>query len=205
MSGQVSKDRFQKRLRIGVRFDGTSFVLLDGKPLPKLTEGSYAELVVAPESIEDENVRAHLSGQRSIQFLPEGSLILLGVSPTMIGDNPPPGLIQPERHPIPSGELFVEVQLDADLYLQLRGDQETRLSPCLCTILALNKEAQSLNHAFTLISEAYETKRVSHSGNVFDRGYLMFASGLWTGLDQLRTEAIAKSLSNTNRDVNQPK
>ena len=200
MSRLVGKERFEKRLRIGVRFDGTSFVLLNGQPLPKLTNGSVAELVVTPESIEDVNIRAGLSDQKSIPFLPKGSFILLGVGPIMIGDNPPPGLIQPERHPIPSGELFVEVQLNADLHLQLRGDQETRLSPCPCTILALNKEAQSLNHAFTLISEVYETKRRSHSGNVFDRGYLMLASGRWTRFDQLRIEAIAKSLSSTDCD-----
>lgn len=195
MNGRIGKERFQKRLRIGIQFDGTNFVMLNGQPLPKLTNGSVAELVIAPESIEDVNVRAGLSDQKSIPFLEKGALILLGVSPTMIGENPPPGLTQPKRPPIPSGEWFVEVQLNADQRLQLRGDQETRLSPCACTILALKKQAQSLNHAFTLISEAYETKRRSHSGNVFDRGYFMPESGWWQSLDQLRVEAIGRSLS----------
>jgi hypothetical protein len=36
-------------------------------------------------------------------------------------------------------------------------------------IPALEKSAESLNHAFTLISEVFETKRRSHSGNVFER------------------------------------
>ena len=154
--------------------------------------------MVAPESIEDANIRGDLSGQRSIPFLKAGSSILFGVSPAMIGDNPPSGLLRPDRPKILSGDWFVEVQLNADLYLQVRGDQETRLSSCSCTILALNEEALSLNHAFTLISEAYETKRRSHSGNVFDRGYFVQASGSWQSLDQLRLEAIGGSLSNND-------
>ena len=198
MSAQIGKERFGKRLRIGVRFDGTSVVLLNGHPLPELIKGSVAELVVTPESITDENVRASLSVWKSMRFLPTGSLILLGVSPTMIGDNPPPGLTQPEHPRIPSGEWFVEVQINADLHLQVRGDQETRLSPCPCIILALDKKAQSLNHAFTLISELYETKRRSHSGNVFDRGYFMPPSGWWQSLDQLRVEVIGRSFSSTD-------
>jgi hypothetical protein len=203
MSGQASKERFQKRLRIGVRFNGTSFVLLDGKPLPKLTEGTFAELVIAPESIEDAIVRDKLEGLRSIPFLAEGSFILFGVSPTMIDDKKADGLVRPDHPRIISEYLFVEVKLGADLWLQLRGDQEAGLSPCLCTITALNRPAESLNHAFTLISEAYETRRRSHSGNVFERGYVMSKSG-WQNLAELRLETIAKSLPSAGGDAQQP-
>jgi len=194
MSGQVGKERFQKRLRIGVRFDGVGFVLLDGQPLPKLEKNSVAELVVVPESIEDASIRARLTGQKSIPFLKEGALVLFGVSPTMIDNKHAAGLVKPEHPRILSEYLFVEVKLDADLWLQVRGDQEAGLSRCLCTITALSRPAESLNHAFTLISEAYETKRRSHSGNVFERGYVMSKSG-WQNLDELRLDAIARSQS----------
>ena len=40
MRGQISKERFQKHLRIGVRFDGSGFVLLNGNPLPELATDS---------------------------------------------------------------------------------------------------------------------------------------------------------------------
>jgi len=193
MSAQVSKDKFGKRLRIGVRFDGTSFIMLDGQPLPKLAKDSIAELVLAPESIQDERTRASLIGQRSIQFLKEDSLVLLGVSPAMIGEDPPPGLIRPDRPPIPTSDWYVEVQLNADLWLQVRGDDDAKLSRCPCTIPALKREAESLNHAFTLISEAYETKRLSHSGNVFLRGYVQLKSAWWQSLDELRLGALQRS------------
>jgi len=68
----------------------------------------------------------------------------------------------------------------------------------------LNIEAESLNHVFTLISETYETKRRSHSGNVFERVYAQDERSNWQSLDQLRVEAIAKSLS-ADGDAHQPK
>jgi len=205
MSGQIGKERFQKHLKIGIRFDGAGFVLLNGDPLPALKKDCVAELVLAPESIQDANLRASLTGQKSILLLKEGSVVLCGVSRTMIDDIFAEGLNPSGPSPIHSTYRFVEVRLDADLWLQVRGDQEARLSSCPCKITALNIEAESLNHAFTLISETYETKRRSHSGNVFERVYAQDERGNWQSLEQLRVEAIAKSLSSTDGDAYQPK
>jgi hypothetical protein len=178
------------RLRIGARFDGTSFVLLDGKPLPALAKGSVAEIVLAPECVEDATVRANLLEQKSTPFLKGGTFVLVGVSPTMIENPSAKGLIDDAS--ILSPYLFIEIKLDADLRLLVRGDQEAHLPASPCTIPSLNKKAKSLNHAFTLISEAYETKRLSHSGNVFERAYARDESGNWRSLDDLRLLAIQK-------------
>lgn len=192
LSRQLSRDRYGKRLRIGVSFDGTNFVLPDGEPLPKLVKGSAAEIVVAPECIENEIVRASLSRQKSAHFLNEGAVVLVGVSPSMVDGHSHKGLIAAHAVPILSPYLFVEVKLNADLWLQVRGDQEARLSNTRCTIRSLNEEAKSLNHAFMLISEAYETKRRSHSGNVFERAYAQDERGDWQSLDDLRLLAIQR-------------
>ena len=192
MSGQIGKERFQKHLRIGIRFDGARFVLLNGNPLPALKKDCVAELVLAPECVQDANLRASLTGQKSIVLLKEGSVVLCGVSRTMIDDIFAEGLNPSGPSPIHSTYSFVEVKLDADLWLQVRGDQEARLSPCPCNIPALNKDAKSLNQAFTLISEAYETKRLSHSGNVFERVYAQDERGKWQNLDEFRLQAIYK-------------
>jgi hypothetical protein len=201
MRRQVGKDRFEKNLRIGVRFDGTGFVLLDGRPLPRLAKESVAELIVSPECLEDARVRGSFERQTSVQLLDEGSSVLLGVSPTMIEDISAVGLILPSSLPVISEYLFVEVRLDAPLWLQIRGDQETRLAQCKCTVSALKKSAQSLNHAFTLISEIYETKRRSHSGNVFQRAYAQLNSAWWRSLDELRLEAIHNIGSDKNSNA----
>ena len=201
MSGQLGKDRYEKRLRIGVHFDGTNFLLLDGRPLPALTKGSVAEIVLAPECIEDENIRANLTNQKSAPFLREGTVVLVGVSPTMIESSSAKGLIPAHVAPILSTYLFVEVKLDSDLWLLVRGDQEARLSTSPCTISWLKKEAKSLNHAFTLISKAYETKRRSHSGNVFERAYAQDKLGNWQSLDELRLLAIQKGTFGETRQA----
>jgi hypothetical protein len=192
MGGQIRKKRFQKHLRIGVRFDGSGFVLLNGNPLPELAKDSIAELVLAPECIQNAKLRASLTGQKSTPLLKEGSRVLCGVSSPMIEDIFVEGLNPSGPVPIHTPYKFVEVTLNADLWLQVRGDQEARLSPCPCKIPALNKDAESLNQAFTLISEEYETKRRSHSGNVFERVYAQDERGNWQSLDELRLSAVQK-------------
>jgi hypothetical protein len=201
MRRQVGNDRFEKNLRIGVRFDGTGFVLLDGRPLPRLKKDSAAELIVSAECLVDARVRDSFERQTSVLLLDQGSSVLLGVSPTMIEDIGAAGLILPSSLPLISEYVFVEVKLNAPLWLEIRGDQETRLSQCNCTVSVLKKSAQSLNHAFTLISEAYETKRRSHSGNVFRRGYARSNSAWWRSLDELRLEAIQKIESDKNSNA----
>ena len=151
-----------------------------------------AELVLAPECIQNAKLRASLTGQKSTLLIKEGSLVLCGVSSTMIEDIFDEGLNPSGPVPIHTPYKFVEVTLNADLWLQVRGDQEARLSPCPCKIAALNKEAESLNQAFTLISEKYETKRRSHSGNVFERVHAQDERGNWQSLDELRLSAIQK-------------
>jgi len=192
MGGQISKERFQKHLRIGIQFDGAGFVLLNGNPLPALVKDCVAELVLAPECIQNAKLRASLTGQKTILLLKEGSRVLCGVSSTMIEDIFDEGVNPSGPVPIHAPYKFVEVKLDADLWLQVRGDQEARLSPCPCKITVLNKEAESLNQSFTLISEAYEIKRRSHSGNVFERVYAQDQRGNWQSLDEFRLQAIHK-------------
>jgi hypothetical protein len=85
------------------------------------------------------------------------------------------------------GYLFAEARLQEPLKLRLRGDKEALLENCKCHIPVLNTEARSLNHAFTLLSMKFETKRISHSGNVFARVYCYSEKRKeWHPLDELR-------------------
>jgi hypothetical protein len=201
MSGKSSKQRFEKHLRLSARFDGNRFVLLDGSQLPALLRESVVDLILAPESILDATVRARFLEEMAVMILERDSGVFFGVSPTMIDNMKAVGLTSPNDLQVISEYWFVEGKLDAPLMLQVRGDQEARLSPCSCTIPSLNRTADSLNHAFTLISEAFETKRRSHSGNVFERVYTQVTAGKWQSLDELRVVAIAGMQAGTKRDV----
>ena len=187
----TDSERYQKNLRIGVSFDGQTFRLLNGSALPKVVTGSFAELVISPDAISDSSERATFLREKTAVLLKSGESIMVGVSPNVMADTSKSGIISAEELKIASPYCFLEVRLDQDLLLRIRGDQESRLSPCVCIISATETRAESLNHAFTLISQLYETKRRSHSGNVFERAYARSRYGRWCSLAELRSEAIA--------------
>ncbi|MCI0364087.1 MAG: hypothetical protein L0219_09420 [Phycisphaerales bacterium] len=82
--------------------------------------------------------------------------------------------------------LFAEVTLKGQQLMSLRQGKEPQLRPCACIIPLLPKaEPISLNHAFTLLSMEFETERKSHSGNVFQRGYVV-RKDRWLNLHDLR-------------------
>jgi hypothetical protein len=192
MSKQVRKNRYKKNLRIGVRFNGDKFVLLNGSPLPKLRMNAVGELVLEPDVIENWADRERFTRDDVVRMLERGSRIFLGVSPHLVGDPSAEGLLrEPEQMKLKTEYWLVEVHLEQDLRIRIRGDQEARLEKCKCMIPALKREASSVNHAFTLVSENYETQRLSHTGNVFERAYTWVEPGRWRTLDEIRLSVIS--------------
>ena len=172
--------------------------MLDGAPLPGLRKDAVGELVLRPEAIEELKDRTRFVQDYTALIVERSAVVYVGVSPHLV-DSEAPGLIRnPQALDIRSEYWLVEVRLQDDLYIRIRGDQEARLEKCRCLIPALNKEATSINHAFTLVSEAYETQRLSHTGNVFDRAYALFTPRVWRPLDDFRIKAIADSLEKKN-------
>src|SRR5271170_815294 len=94
MGRQISKTRYEKNLRIGVRFDGNTFVLLDGSALPKLHKDSVCELVLKPEVIQDAKDRGRFLLDEVVRILEYGTAVLVGVSPHLIGNTKANGLIR---------------------------------------------------------------------------------------------------------------
>ena len=50
----------------------------------------------------------------------------------------------------------------------------------------------SLNHAYTKLSEVFETWRISHTGNIYNRVLYQERNGIWHPLDILRNKALEK-------------
>ena len=88
--------------------------------------------------------------------------------------------------------LFVEVDLQEPLSLQLRGTKHGRLKPVKCRIPSLSKDADSLNQAFYLISSQFEPGRKSHVGNAFQRFWIINSGGSFFPLEELRIENEVK-------------
>jgi hypothetical protein len=199
MSKQLKKARYEKRLRIAVRFDGEKLVLLDGRPLPDLCTGAVGELVLRPEAIQNPEDRGRLVQDEAVRILEKGAVVYLGVGPHLVDPEAAGLLRNPQAIGIQTEYWLVEVHLEQDLHIRIRGDQEAKLVVCKCSIPALKREANSINHAFTVVSEVYETGRLSHTGNVFERAYALFRPKFWRPLDDFRIRAIAESLGRQTR------
>lgn len=130
------------------------------------------------------------------------------MSPGAVEGSFPKALIHPHDIRLQCGYLLVRVVLLQDLRLRYRGDQKAWLDECECTITALEKSlgkpAASLNHAFTLASTHFETKRRQHNANVFIRAWT-HVGGQWHRLDQLRIKAIEKHLNSQSANPIQDK
>ncbi|MGO8732471.1 MAG: hypothetical protein ACLQVM_06745 [Terriglobia bacterium] len=182
----IIPDRTKKRIRILVQFIPGSIIRSDGLPLPRVRDGTFADLVLPASAIADEGERLKLEAESLKELLPSGVCVLVGLSPGMMKEKPD-GLVEADQLKTGYGYLFAEARLKEPLNLRRRGDKEAVLESCKCDIALLKAEARSLNHAFTLLSMKFETKRISHTGNVFARVYFFSdKSKEWRPLDELR-------------------
>lgn len=92
----------------------------------------------------------------------------------------------------------VEVVLEKPLRITLRGDKKPTLEGCDCIIPYFahidgtpDNRAGSLNHAFTRISEHFETSRISHTGNAFSK-FFAYDGTCYQRLDVLAELASTK-------------
>jgi hypothetical protein len=183
-------DLSETKIKIPVRITKDGIRALDGKPLPEIIDDTIGDLVVPSYTVVDDAVRRQFLNEYAISVLPKESTILLGV-PLNIPQDLWTKTFKPKNMFPPANYRFVQVHLKEDLILRLRGTKTAAFDRCECTIPALEKNAISLNHAFSLISEVFEANRKSHSGNVFKRGYYLDDEH-WRSLDALRSSEQAK-------------
>jgi hypothetical protein len=202
-------DKTKKTVRILVQFRPGSILRSDGTPLPIIRDGTIANLVLPASALADEAERQKLEEESAKELLPAKTSVFVGLNPTgttkedrdllilasdlKCGPDPrapktPSGVPQAPRTLIGRGyDRFAEVVLKEPLILRIRGDKKPSLEECKCCIPVLRTEARSLNHAFTLLSVAFEAERISHTGNVFARGFCRCAKSKdWRSLNELR-------------------
>jgi hypothetical protein len=178
-------NELDRTARILVRIHGDRISTLDGEPLPLQKADSIATLLVSEHAIQKE-ARKKLLGSADKPLLPAGTTICFGIKRDTVPSGLARAIVEPKNVVPPTTyRTFVKVVLLSPLFLRLRGDMQGHLQGGACSILALKKEATSLNHAFTLISEVFEPSRKAHTGNVFRRGYYEEA-GRWQPLEFLR-------------------
>lgn len=179
-------DHYKKTLRIPVRLKDGHFQLFHGGALPKIKVGAVADLVIESHYFEDPADVARLEVHKTIPILPRDSILMARLSKDYCENTK--GLtedleIDPQLgYPI----AFAPIQLQENLDLTLVFGKSAHLNDCPCILSSINNlKARSLNHAFTLASRNYESRRRSNGGNVFLSVY--FEDGkVWRPLKDLR-------------------
>jgi hypothetical protein len=194
LEGAAMSGTFEEQLvKIPFRFTGDVFRYYLGGPLPELREGTCGEMVVDRAALKNPEDTKRLNEKRRAFFLKKGTLVLVRVKPSDLEDARVRCLLGSETIIIPGSRnyLFAEVILEATLFLQFRGSKPPRLCPCPCSCSKLSIRAQSLNHAYSQLSETFEPTRISHAGSIFVNGFV-FHDGAqqWVSLQSARDERL---------------
>lgn len=210
-----------RRLRIPVRLvDGTWECALGGA-VP-VNDGTEAELVVQRAAISDECFLETMERKGLHKVLEEGVLLLVCLTVKPQGPVPERlvPLLKPYntfRGTIgtqyidrwnPNTTAFLEVRIGGPddkqaklfdtnrggLWLLTEGIEAVGLASTTVFLppAISEKPVASLNHAYTKLSETFETWRISHTGNIYDRVLYQERNGTWYPLDILRNNALEK-------------
>lgn len=196
----------EKQVRIPVKRVGDAWEFFYGGGIP-VKDGALGELIVGANQVTDARFLERMTGETSVRIFDEGSLLLVALSdrsqkggrigqwPNIDRELVPHGTTRFEAivvAPLPASIVkqpqLRGVQKESGVWLRLKGLERSEL---VCRAVRLPDElesriATSLNHAYTLLSEKYETHRISHTGNVYSRIFYEESNGKWYPLADLR-------------------
>lgn len=199
------------KVTVPVKRVGERWEFFYGGDVP-VREGALAELTLSAEQITDESFRQRVMQELTVKILDEGTELLVALSdrdtngrragawPEPFPPNVPPGTTRFERiwlGPVKKkpGEQMLDAELQrGGLWLKLKGLERCELQGGTVQMPASFQPpvAISLNHAFTLLSQAYEKHRISNTGNVYSRVFYQDRDKRWYPLDDLRTGVQAE-------------
>jgi hypothetical protein len=180
-------------------------------------DGALGNLTVNTHQITDKDLLQRLQKPAVVKVLPEGTPLLVALSSDcgggglfdevwhlinhkdlpasatwmeMVRLGPP----KPNVSRIKFGEGVAEDQTGG-LWLKVKGFDKTELisSTILMPEGFDEPTAISLNHAFTMLSERFETLRLSHTGSAYTRVFYKEANGRWYPLADLREGVLVSA------------
>ena len=163
-------DEHEKTAKIPIQVRNGQIQFYFDCPMPELKEGIIGDLVLPYYAIRDAKMRKLFSEERKIPLFKKKTLLYVQLRPEApdakcfanhLLQPFPKGiqfyiqldhetLAQIHDHSFDTRRVFTTIELQDVLYLQLRGTKAPTLSETACKIPALNnKEARSVNHAYT--------------------------------------------------------
>jgi hypothetical protein len=163
----------EKTTRIPIRVVGGRVQFMYGGPLPGLRDGTLGDLIVSTQDIEDVPRWSWLVEERRVKIASAGNAIFFAVTRSGVPAALRGRVLNGDTIGLDREWSYVEVELLEELMLELRGYKKAVLAPCKCVIPLLDgKMADSLNEAYTKISQSFEPSRRAFGGNVFRRAFL---------------------------------
>lgn len=211
MSSNYFAPDWTAKVTVPVKRVGERWEFFYGGDVP-VREGTLGELTLSANQISDERFRQRVSQELTVKILEEGAPLLVALSDRSRGgahigtwpdiDQPsvPAGTTRFERVTLgPCKPKSVQPELDGireagGLWLKLKGLERSELTGST-VIMSQGFEpaaATSLNHALTLLSQVYETHRISNTGNVYTRVFYQEKNDRWYPLNDLRTGVQAE-------------
>jgi hypothetical protein len=185
--GNLSYDSVSM-IRVPIKVNNGRIVYLYGKELPDIEDGAIVELLLPDYYIVNHDLLSELQKEHHFTLFDEEELMIIIKNV----DNFMKGVWEPYEtgcFDLLVDGMCVPVTLTEPLLLSMRGTKKASLSGGSCKFRLGDKElnAISINNAYTIISEQLETKRKSHTGNVFDLCYYYeWKSAKWKSLNALR-------------------
>ncbi|MFN4265766.1 MAG: hypothetical protein ACK4F8_08500 [Aquabacterium sp.] len=213
MSNTLFDPNWTAKVVVPIKRVGNGWEFFYGGDVPA-KDGAIADLVLNANDISDEKFKQRVTEEFMVHVLKEGTELCVALSDRSdsvkckLGDWPekellslPLGTTRIERirlGPVKKKKTDKQAELDSvdtkgGLWLKVKGLERCELqgSTVIMPKGFERSTAISLNHAFTLLSEKYETHRLSHTGNVYQRIFYREPSGRWYPLDDLRQGVLA--------------
>ena len=180
----------EKQIRFPVRcLENATFEYFYGGAPPKIAPGTVGELIIPEASLEDAEARR--LKRETVEFLPADAVILFAIDGTSASAARAECLKDASEWNHAGKPHAAEVRLKEPVTLRLRGTKPAILEAAMCWIPCLKREAESLDRAYRLVSEAFEPHQRSSSDNVLRFGYCQ-AHGRWRRLEELVLERQAR-------------
>jgi len=184
------KEPDERTIEIPIITRGGKVGFFYGGPLPKLKEGQVGSIQIPALAFENPQDVTLLTVQETVSILPSGTELQVHMSQREDVMTLPEGLTRLRAiNPVWGRGGYAQIRLEEDLRLTFRGAKKPLLEPCKCHVPWLGKSVDSLNQAYTRLSEKFEKHRLSNTGNVFAKVfYLPEKQTTWRSLDSLREQ-----------------
>lgn len=184
--GSVSK------VRLPVLFQGTDILQSDGTPLPRIKNQARGILIINPADIEDELLSEAFGEERMVTIRNKDQSLFAQVRSEPIAELYTQFRIT--EWAAGSSANFVEMKLTQPLVLRISLAGLGKLENCPCRVSAFpDRIFDSVNEAYTTISQEFEPTRRSHAGNVFKKVYCRF-NGRLRPLEVVRKDVVDRMI-----------